>query len=82
MNKVEWIPVSERLPEEGQKVLITLVDHRRRKVNTKYNGEKLYSIRIDKIIKSWGNPPFWAKGNTPSIVAWTPLPEPYKEGEQ
>ena len=77
MNEAEWIPVSERLPESGVKVLVSLVDHRRRKVDSRYNGEKKYSVRIDKLITEWGEP-FWSKGNTPSVVAWLPLPEPYK----
>lgn len=74
-----WISVKDRLPDEDVNVLVTLIDHRRRKVNAKYNGEKKYSIRIDKLIKKYGEPFFWAKGNTPSVIAWMPLPEPYNE---
>ena len=74
-----WIPVSERLPEPNTKVLITLIDHRRRKVS-KYPDGNLLSIRIDKIVDYEGDMthPFWAKGDTPSVIAWMPLPEPYR----
>lgn len=80
--KAEWIPVTERLPEPNTKVLVTVIDHRRRKVNANWNGKKRYTVRIDKIVDYEGDMsnPFWAKGDTPSVTAWMPIPEPY-EGE-
>lgn len=50
-----WIPCSERLPEDCQRVLIQVI-----------NGN-MYVIN------------FSAVGETSHIVAWMPLPEPYKE---
>ena len=74
----EWILCSERLPEAGVNVLVTLIDHRRRKVSRYKDGKRL-SIRIDKIIDYEGDMshPFWAKGNQNSVIAWMPLPNPY-----
>ena len=58
-----WIPVSERLPEDKQKVLVT----------TK-NGN------VQEIL--W-NQWFQTQTQYPKIevLAWMPLPEPYKENE-
>jgi hypothetical protein len=75
--KQRWIPVSERLPEDGRPVLIYAwnVHH----VIARYdefrtaNGYK----------KTWVTADAW-NGNTEikhEVIAWMPLPEPYKEGE-
>ena len=73
----EWIPVSERLPEPREDgkpvhVLVTLTDEAclndnvyEAFFNRKYNGE-------------WAIGEHYQYGNE-SILAWMPLPEPYKE---
>lgn len=69
-NKGEWIPISERLPEVSQNVLAT----------TKW-GEVTIAERLNfgpdcRFIHE-GN----TNAHTEDIVAWQPLPEPYKGGE-
>ena len=54
-NGNKWIPCSERLPEDKQRVIIQM-----------YNGNM-------EIIE------FSTIGLTDHILAWMPLPEPYKE---
>ncbi len=65
-----WIPCSERLPEESGRYLISALDGiRRRTTVTPYQPR----------YKAWtmtGKMAYW------KVVAWMPLPEPYKEGEQ
>ena len=66
-----WIPCSERLPEEFKGVIITAIA---------MNGA--YYTEIGK----WnGNQWFHGASNTridmAEVIAWQPLPEPYKEGE-
>ena len=71
-----WIPVSERLPEDGYGVLVT--------VNGKHDNiiflDALETAEYDGdfgwIVK--GHP----KWTDPNVTAWQPLPEPYKESEQ
>lgn len=53
----QWIPCSERLPKDKQRVIIQM-----------YNG---YMEIIE----------FSAIGLTDHILAWMPLPEPYKGGK-
>lgn len=77
---MKWIPVKERLPKPEENVLICFYDGRRKKVSDYPDGRKK-SIRIDKIISKYGEPAFWSKGNTPSVIAWMPLPEPYEDDE-
>ena len=59
-NKGEWIPVSERLPEENTKVYLVCFD-----------DGYISSIMYDR-----GK---WLIGGN-NIIAWMPLPEPYKKG--
>ena len=60
----EWIPVSKRLPQEGESVLVCL--------QTQGGMSQYVSERFN------GN--CWSAlgGRTP--LAWQPLPEPYKKG--
>lgn len=66
-NKGEWIPVTERLPEVNQNVLATT---RWREVTI---AERL-NIGPDYWFIHEGN----TNAHTEDIVAWQPLPEPYK----
>ena len=65
-EKGEWIPVSERLPEEEQEVLCQLSDD---------------SMAVLYMQDNWGQMD-WVDGmmgtGTYDVIAWQPLPEPYK----
>ena len=71
-----WIPVSERLPEDGYGVLVT--------VNGKHNNITF----VDALeIAEYGNTEGWIIEGyldwlDPDVIAWQPLPEPYKESEE
>lgn len=71
-----WIPVSERLPEEGYGVLAT--------VNGKHNNTTF----IDALeIAEYDSDEGWIIEGyldwiNPDVTAWQPLPEPYKEREE
>lgn len=67
-----WIPCSERLPEiAGYPVLATLEN-------------KFGQIRVARIFTSYDLKPFWHCNNPEfdlnvwKVIAWQPLPEPYK----
>ena len=61
-----WIPVSERLPKEGEVVLT--------QAKFKDDVKMAVSSRIDyNYWTTWGTRDI-------NIVAWMPLPEPYQEG--
>lgn len=68
-NKGEWIPVSERLPEIHQYVLLSL-----------------RSLDVEVGFRAETEPYFYCHGadgcyiEPQNVLAWQPLPEPYKEG--
>lgn len=57
----KWIPISEELPKDGQRVLVT---------QTFVGRNVVYATRF----------PF-DKTKEKYIIAWQPLPKPYKETE-
>ena len=71
-----WIPVSERLPENGYGVLVT--------VNGKHNN----IIFVNALeIAEYRNTEGWIIEGyldwlDPDVTAWMPLPEPYKESKE
>lgn len=72
----KWIPVSEELPEDYQRVLITVV---------RYDGEK--NVRVAKYRSKFKtfdcleNHEQWEVGEE-GLLAWQPLPEPYQEEKE
>ena len=66
-NEPKWIPVSERLPEEDGRFLTYIVNP--------YN-KFTYIMVCEYEFKQW-----WPDDDETSanVVAWMPLPEPYKE---
>jgi len=72
-HKEKWIPVTERLPEiAGYEVLATL--------ENKY-GQRHVTV----VFTGYGGYEFWHCNhkefdlNVWKVIAWMPLPEPYKE---
>ncbi len=66
--ETQWIPVSERLPEESEYYIITANDG---------VGHRTTFAKFQKKAKSWnltGARSYWR------VIAWMPLPEPYQKG--
>ena len=73
----EWIPVSERLPKDRNLVLVTAYWHETYQImQASYFGEGEKN--------GWWCVPFNNCGehmrNDLHVIAWQPLPEPYKKG--
>lgn len=64
LEQTEWIPVTERLPENIRNVLVTLEEH------------GMVATYISFYVPSEHR---W--NNDDNVIAWMPLPKPYKEGE-
>lgn len=65
LEKYKWIPVSERLPETQQRVLVSL----------KHAPIVVGWLMWDEWYTDYGK----GYGNV-EVIAWQPLPQPYKEG--
>lgn len=72
LEQTQWIPVSERLPEDYQRVLVTVVN---------YNGDKVVRVAEyhdkKRFFQIKENHEQWEVGEK-GLLAWRPLPEPYK----
>ena len=65
-NQTVWIPVSERLPEESLNSVIGWDTYRNRCCFVQYLGGRfVLGDDIDSV----------------NVIAWMPLPEPYRESE-
>lgn len=74
----KWIPVSERLPVENEAYLATVV---RFDDNYIYVNELVY----EKETKNWlwsDDPVKYLDYKAHRVMAWQPLPEPYKEASK
>lgn len=72
-EQTRWIPVSERLPEEDGQYLITV---KYKHVNDSY--EDVYAEHGEWYDGRWDMFCFGHCGEVEEIIAWMPLPAPYK----
>ena len=68
MRKTAWVSVTERLPEESGYYLITS------------NSGYVYDVEIRFFFFQHERRKEWKKGFG-DVIAWQPLPEPYKGGD-
>lgn len=74
-EKGEWIPVSERLPEESGRYLTYIVNEYDEKLQYIMTADYIARPRPIEGISSWFPDDECASDN---VVAWQPLPEPYE----
>ena len=80
LKETQWIPCSERIPEEPKENLV--FDGKCLEVylvTTKYGSsdqDKVYPFRA-----FWNGINFTDGWGILDVIAWMPLPEPYKEAE-
>ena len=73
IEPMRWIPCSERLPKYGKNVLIT-----NDKGNVSYGRFRGVEFWKEDGDSYWT----WKKNTIEHVLAWMPLPEPYKEEQE
>ena len=68
---MRWIPCSERLPKNGGEVLITV------KWNRGFDDD--YEVTLGEF---WAKTEGWGDWEDGEVLAWMPLPEPWREEEK
>ena len=69
-----WIPCSERLPDDDMLMLVNYIDNRPEAMDIWigwHEMENVWYIDGEAHSRKYGN----------EVIAWQPLPEPYKESE-
>lgn len=79
VQPMRWIPCNERLPEIGNTYIVTGIQ------KDAHEKEWHYFVDVasnygDYIDDYWDTFNDWIEGQETHIVAWMPLPEPYKMG--
>ena len=66
-NTIEWIPVSDRLPNTYEEVIVSIIDDSA-------------DSRLEETTVAWRLDEYWISGNDTigEVVAWMPLPESYR----
>ena len=75
-DDTKWIPCSERLPDEDGQYLITV---KYKHVNNSYDD--IYAEHGEWFDGKWDMFCLGHCGEVEGIIAWMPLPKPYKEEE-
>lgn len=73
-SEPHWIPVTERLPETNDEVLTTYIVNGDR--NKKYVETASYYQSSESWSSVWDE--FRVAGTRIEVIAWMPLPEPFK----
>ena len=69
-DAMKWISCSERLPEHGGRYLISVLDGINRRTTVAPYLPRCKAWTMTGRMASW------------QVIAWMPLPEPYREEEQ
>lgn len=75
----QWIPCSERLPEDRKEKLVYLSTNR---ITVAVYNEHRLPHSGDSIGWGYRVPEGYIDFENETVIAWQPLPEPYKEGKK
>lgn len=73
-NGMEWIPVSKRLPLNDSLALVTRKGEKGYEPNTYYSDIAWYYANLKEWTQDWE----FLGDATSKVIAWMPLPEPWK----
>ena len=81
MEQTRWIPVSERLPEEYGEYLISWICDQQKKpliAISECEVTNTWNDRLGVFDVNWLYDEYMSAYTNIKVIAWMPLPEPYK----
>jgi len=73
--EIKWVPIKEELPPLGIKIIVTVIEHFRRKIELRYPVYYMEHGYREGFGFYFGDSQLLA--DVSEVVAWMPMPRPY-----
>ena len=75
-SEIKWIPISEKLPPSGTKIIVTVIEHYRKELELRYPVYYMEHGYREGFGFYFGDSQLLS--DVSEVVAWMPMPKPYE----